>query len=174
MQAAMNEHEALGEPATTPKAPQTAAKSLRAPSLKGRALRLLATREHSRKELEIKLAQHADSTEQLAQVLDELSAKGFINEARVVDSTVHKLQSKFGAARVVAALQQKGIATDVLAQTRQDLAQSELERAQAVHAKKFGQAPNGPQEHAKQMRFLASRGFGSETISKVLRLLKQT
>jgi regulatory protein len=150
-----------------------AGKSLRQPSLKGRALRLLAAREHSRKELETKLAQHAESAEQLAQVLNDLSAKGFIDEARVVDSTVHRLQSKFGAARVVAALQQKGIATDVLAQTRQDLGASELERAQAVHAKKFGEAPNDPQAHAKQVRFLASRGFGSETISKVLRLIKQ-
>ena len=59
-------------------------------SLKGRALRHLAAREHTRVELERKLASHADSADELARVLDELQAKGFISEQRVVDSVLHR------------------------------------------------------------------------------------
>ncbi len=69
-------------------------------SLKGRALRYLAAREHSRAELERKLASHAESPEQLAQVLDELQAKDFISEARVVESVINRRAQRFGAARI--------------------------------------------------------------------------
>ena len=51
-------------------------------SLKGRALRLLTGREHSRAELERKLAVHEEEPGQLAKVLDELQAKDFISESR--------------------------------------------------------------------------------------------
>ena len=46
-----------------------------APSLKGRALRLLSQREHSRAELERKLARHEEEPGTLAKALDELAAK---------------------------------------------------------------------------------------------------
>jgi regulatory protein len=51
------------------------------PSLKGRALRLLAQREHSRAELLRKLAAHEEWPGELAQALDELQAKGLPAEA---------------------------------------------------------------------------------------------
>ena len=57
-------------------------------SLKGRALRLLSGREHSRAELERKLAAHEEEPGQLARILDELQARDFINEQRVVDSVI--------------------------------------------------------------------------------------
>ena len=50
-------------------------------SLKGRALRLLSGREHSRSELERKLAGHEEEPGQLRRVLDELQAKGIAPEA---------------------------------------------------------------------------------------------
>ena len=71
------------------------------PSLKSRALRLLARREHSRAELERKLAAHASEPGELAQALDELSALGLINEDRVAASLLHRRVSRLGAARVL-------------------------------------------------------------------------
>ena len=41
--------------------------------------------------------------------------------------------------------------------------------AWAVWQQKFGQPPATPQERMKQMRFLASRGFGGEVVSKVVK-----
>ena len=69
-------------------------------SLKGRALRLLAQREHSRAELTTKLARHVQEGEDLAAVLDDLQAKDFINETRVVQSVVYRRAPRMGAARI--------------------------------------------------------------------------
>ncbi len=59
-------------------------------SLKGRALRLLSGREHSRQELERKLAPREEEPGQLRRILDELQAKGFIDERRVAESVLHR------------------------------------------------------------------------------------
>jgi regulatory protein len=45
---------------------------------------------------------------------------------------------------------------------------SEVERARAVWRKKFGAPPADAAARAKQMRFLASRGFTGDTIQKVV------
>ena len=137
-------------------------------SLTGRALRLLSTREHSRAELERKLARFEEETGQLAKVLDALAAKDFINEERVVESVLHRRSGKLGASRIRQELQAKGLAPDAVAQAMDDLRGSELERAREVWRKKFGQAPLDAAQRGKQMRFLASRGFGGETIHKVV------
>ena len=79
------------------------------PSLTGRALRLLSGREHSRAELERKLQQFEEEPGRLAKVLDELQAKDFINEQRVVESVVHRRAAKLGASRIKQELQAKGL-----------------------------------------------------------------
>ena len=68
-------------------------------SLKGRALRCLSQREHSRAELQRKLAPHEETPGELARVLDDLAAKDFISEARVVESVLHQKAPRLGAAR---------------------------------------------------------------------------
>lgn len=137
-------------------------------SLKGRALRCLAQREHSRVELERKLAAHAESSEQLARVLDELQAKDFISEARVVASVINRRAAKFGAARIRHELQGKGLAPEAVAQAVSTLKASEVERAREVWRKKFGEPAADAAARGKQMRFLAARGFGSDAIRRVV------
>ena len=137
-------------------------------SLTGRALRLLSTREHSRAELERKLAGFEEEPGQLAKVLDTLQAKDFINEGRVVESVVHRRAVKLGASRIKQELQAKGLEPQVVAEAVQALRASEVERAREVWRKKFGAPPADAAERAKQMRFLASRGFGGDTIHKIV------
>jgi regulatory protein len=43
-----------------------------------------------------------------------------------------------------------------------------VERAREVWRKKIGEPPADAQGRAKQMRFLASRGFGGETLRRVV------
>ena len=73
-------------------------KGLQPISLKGRALRLLSGREYSRHELERKLIAFEEVPGTLAQALDELEAKGFINEQRVLDSVLYRRAAKLGTA----------------------------------------------------------------------------
>lgn len=140
-----------------------------APSLKGRALRLLSQREHSRAELERKLARHEEEPGSLARALDELAAKDFISEARVVQSVLHQRAPRLGAARVRQELQAKGIASDAVAEAVSGLQATELERARALWQRRFDAPPSDAKERARQARFLLARGFAGATVAKVLR-----
>lgn len=137
-------------------------------SLKGRALRLLAGREHSRAELERKLATHEEAPGELQRALDELQARGFISEQRVVDSVIHRRAARLGSGRVRQELLAKGIGTEVVAEAVKALQSTEVERAREVWRKKFGESADDAAGRAKQMRFLASRGFGAEAIRRVV------
>lgn len=137
-------------------------------SLKGRALKLLAAREHSRSELEKKLASHEEVPGELAQALDELQAKGFISEQRVVESVLHRRAARLGAGRVKQELQAKGISAEAMAEAVETLRHTEVERAREVWRKKFGEPAADAAGRAKQMRFLAARGFGAEAIRRVV------
>jgi regulatory protein len=137
-------------------------------SLKGRALRLLSGREHSRSELERKLAQHEDEPGKLSQILDELQAKGFIDHQRVADSVVHRRASKLGAMRIRQELQAKGLDAELVTQAVASLRATELARAREVWRRKFDALPADAADRGRQARFLAARGFGGEVIRRVL------
>ena len=138
------------------------------PSLKGRALLLLSQREHSRLELERKLAAHETEPGQLAQALDELQKRGFISEARVVESVIHRRASKLGTARVKQELQAKGLSPEAMGEALEQLRSTELERARDVWVRKFGETTTDPKERARQIRFLISRGFAAEVVRKIV------
>ena len=144
-------------------------------SLKGRALRLLSGREYSRAELVKKLTPFETTAGELAKALDELQAKDFINEQRVVDSVLHRRSAKLGTARIKQELQSKGLDAGAVLDAVDLLKTTEVERAREVWRKKFGKSAEealparmSASERGKQMRFLMSRGFGSEAIRKVI------
>lgn len=137
------------------------------PSLKGRALRLLAMREHTRSELEKKLARHEPDPDELRQALDELEAKGFICEQRVLESVLHSRATRLGTRRVRQELQAKGVSEQGLAEAVARLRDTELARAREVWRKRFGQLATEPKERARQARFLLARGFAGEVVRRV-------
>jgi regulatory protein len=102
-------------------------------------------------------------------VLDELQAKGFICEQRVVESVLNRRAAKLGSGRIRQELQGKGLDGELVAQAMAQLKGSELERAQEVWQRKFGALPQDATERGKQTRFLAARGFGGDVIGRVLR-----
>ncbi len=138
------------------------------PSLKGRALRLLSQREHSRVELERKLAVHEEVPGELAKALDELQARDFINDGRAVDSLVNRRAGKLGSARIKQELANKGLSGDAVTEALAGLKDTELSRAQEVWRKKFGRLPMDPETRVKHMRFLMTRGFSAEVVRQVL------
>ena len=140
-----------------------------APSLKGRALRLLSQREHSRLELERKLAKHEEEPGTLAAALDELEAKDFISETRVVQSVVHQRAPRMGAMRVRQELQKKGIAPEAIGEAVAGLKDTELARAGEVWRRRFDGPAVDQKERARQARFLMARGFSGAVVAKVLR-----
>ena len=125
-------------------------------------------REHSRQELERKLAAHEQEPGQLARALDELQAKGFISPERVAESVLHRRAARLGAGRIRQELQAKGLDGEVVAQAMAQLKGTELARAREVWRRKFDALPQDATARAKQSRFLAARGFGGEVIRRVL------
>jgi regulatory protein len=156
----------------------------RAPlGLKARALQWLAQREHSRVELRRKLlraarlgaaadagddAEPAHPATEVDALLDWLVAHRHLSEARFVESRVHAREARFGTRRIVQELKQHGAALDIDAAER--LRASELERARVLWARRFGPEPAADAAgRAKQMRFLAGRGFATDVIRRVVR-----
>ncbi len=138
------------------------------PSLKGRALRLLSQRAHSRAELERKLAPHEEEPGELAKALNELQARDFINDGRAIESVVHRRSGKWGATRVKQELAAKGLTGEAVAQALAGLKDTELSRALEVWRKKFGSPAPDPQTRAKHMRFLLTRGFSADVVRQVV------
>jgi len=143
-------------------------------SVKGRALRYLAQREHSRAELERKLARHADdlpeasARAQIATALDDLAAKGLLSDARTAEAVFTAQGRRFGARRLKQTLQAKGLAPELVAQTLQQAKATELDRAREVWRRRFGAPAEDAAARARQMRFLAGRGFDGEVIRRVV------
>ncbi|GAB3663873.1 recombination regulator RecX [Ramlibacter alkalitolerans] len=137
-------------------------------SVKGRALRLLAGREYSRLELERKLAAKEPDPGEVKQALDELQAKGFLDEQRVVESIVHRRAGRVGSGRIRQELQAKGIDAERVAVAVASLNATEFERAREVWRRRFGLLPEDAAQRAKQARFLAARGFSGEIVRRVL------
>ncbi|GMV46405.1 MAG: hypothetical protein AMXMBFR66_18030 [Pseudomonadota bacterium] len=144
-------------------------------SLEGRALRHLARREHSRAELERKLAPHAQdapgasAAEQIRAALDALAARGLLSDERAAESLLAGAGRRLGRRRLAQSLNAKGLAPELVAATLAQACGSEFERALAVWQRRFGTPPASLVERARQSRFLAGRGFDGEVIRRVLR-----
>ena len=146
-------------------------------SLRARALQYLARREYSRAELRGKLLPHAQPDVDFEQVqpvdldalLDDLTARGWLSDARAATQLIHAKRSRFGTQRITHELRQKGIAEELISAALPALKESELEAARDVWQRKFGIAPKDDKEKARQMRFMQSRGFGFDVIFKVLK-----
>lgn len=144
-------------------------------SVKGRALRYLSQREHSRVELERKLSRHVQDTEaacaqaQIASALDDLAAKGLLSEARTAESVLNSQGRRYGVRRLKQTLQGKGLAAELVASTLLRARGTELERAQEMWRRRFGEPAADAAGRARQMRFLAGRGFEGDVIRRVVR-----
>jgi regulatory protein len=138
-------------------------------SLRQRALDILARREYTRLELKRKLAPHAGDESELDALLEDFQKRGWLSEERFTEQMLHARRAKFGTRRIVQELRQKGVSEEAIGAALPELKDGELETAKAVWAKKFGTPAADAREKARQVRFLASRGFSQDVIWKVLR-----
>lgn len=134
--------------------------------LKARALRHLVRREHSRAELERKLLPHADSPAAVQEVLDLLLSKKQQSDARYAEERARVLSRKYGAAKIRHDLRAKGIAEDIVGSVS---TAGELERAREILNRKYRDHAMTREERAKRARFLQSRGFSMDVITRLIR-----
>lgn len=137
-------------------------------SLRERAVRMLARREHARAELARKLAPYAESVEEIDLLLDDLTARRLLSDARYVEARVGARRARFGDARLAFELRTQGVAEE-LVDAALASGEDELSRARRIWQKKYAGKPDDADERARQSRFLMSRGFSAETVRRVLR-----
>jgi regulatory protein len=141
-------------------------------SLKGRALRYLSMREHSRLELGRKLARYAQEGDNVEAVLDALEAAKLLSQERFAESLVHRRAARFGNQRILTELHSHRIGDDSLAGIRDQLGKDEADRARAILERKYGKVPGDAAERAKQIRFLQQRGFSHDAIRAAMRAME--
>lgn len=158
------------------------------PSLKARALQLLAQREHSAVELRRKLLEHAlrlaarsqegapsrrartpgaQVEAEIDALLRSLHDGGHQSEARFVESRLRARAPRYGNLRLLDELARHGLRPSP--EEAESLAASEHARARAVWERKFGALPGDAADRARQARFLAGRGFSADVIRRLLR-----
>lgn len=139
-------------------------------ALRERALRLLARREHARAELRRKLAPHAESAEALDALLDDLCARRLLSDARYAEMRVNGRAARYGNARLESELRTQGV-DEALVDAALAEADDEMTRAYRVWVRRFGTLParDDPAERARQIRFLAGRGFSADVIRRIMR-----
>jgi regulatory protein len=138
------------------------------PSLKARAIGFLSRREHSRFELQRKLAPYAEDPGEIETLLADLERENWLSNARFAQSLVNRRAPIRGSSRIVQELRQHGLEDEQINALSQELKSTELERARVVWEKKFAQPPSDSKEYARQFRFLASRGFSPDCLRRIL------
>jgi regulatory protein len=154
------------------------------PSLKARALRLLSLREYSRKGLAAKLAesearwaklggeqvdQNSDTTQlKIEAVLDDFEGRGWLSDERFAEALVRRRGERYGMRRIQGELERAGIQAAQSSKLLQTLKETEYQRAYALWQRKYGTKAEDQKERARQYRFLASKGFSSEVVAKII------
>lgn len=127
---------------------------------------LLARREHSARELRLKLVARAFEPDAVEHVVQSLIDEGLLSDARFAEAyTASRLRTGKGPVRIRSELKQRGVAAVLIDVSLAGVDVDWCERAREVRARKFGAtSPGDFHERARQSRFLQYRGFTGEQI----------
>ena len=108
-------------------------------------------------------------TMEIDAVLDKLEQDRYLNDARFSELFVRSAQIRGrGPVRVRYDLQERGVSTELISQYLDESDPSWFESAKTQLRRKFPDKPTSPKDKAKQLRFLAQRGFTSEQAYQAL------
>lgn len=135
------------------------------------AIDLLARREHSFAELERKLSVRFPR-ELTVTVLTRLQQEKLQSDDRFVEGYIYSRQKRgYGPVRIRSELLQKGVDSELVNQLLGECQVDWTMLIRKVKEHKFGvRPPVDARERARQMRFLAGRGFSMEQIYSVCRV----
>ena len=140
-------------------------------SIRDRALRLLARREHSLRELTSKLQARQYDPDSVAVVLTELADQQLQSDRRFAEVFARsRAESGYGPLRIRAQLRERGVSDEAIRAAFAQLSVDWFESCTAVWHKAFGATPDTDiKARAKQQRFLSYRGFDPADIRQLLR-----
>ncbi|MEE4299191.1 MAG: regulatory protein RecX [Pseudomonadales bacterium] len=142
--------------------------------LRGRAVTLLARREHSRRELVDKLRSRRDARgvdpERIEAVVAELADAGLQSDERCAEVLMHaRIQRGHGPLRIRADLRDAGIPGELVDGLLEAEEGAWADRLRSVAERRFGTgAPHDARDWGRRARFLASRGFPEGLVRSLL------
>ena len=136
-----------------------------------KALALLARREHSAHELRRKLLDNGYPAADIDTVISALVRDKLLSDGRFTEMYIHARTARgYGPVHIAAALRERGIEKDLIAQHVDNRDPAWREHAVAARRKRFGRTrPDSLAERARQTRFLMARGYTHEQIGAVLK-----
>ncbi|NEZ05048.1 regulatory protein RecX [Wenzhouxiangella sp. XN201] len=138
--------------------------------LREAAMRLLARREHSCKELLRKLTGRGWPRADAEAVIDELAAENLQSDERFAESFVRQRVGKaYGPVRIRAELAERGIGRGLAARALTSEAPDWQAVAARWYERRYGsEPPSDLKEKARRQQALARRGFAHEHIRELL------
>lgn len=135
------------------------------------AIRFLAVREHSCKELVAKMSNKGFHIDVVQAVIDKLQLENLQNDERFAESFVRLWSSKGkGPIKIRLELEQHGLSSQQIDYAFSQEPIDWLQKVELVWQKKFNYQPKTQEEKAKQFRFLQNRGFSTSQIASVIKL----
>jgi len=143
-----------------------------AKAIRRSAMDLLARREHGTVELQRKLLKKFADYSLIDRELSRLADEGLLSDTRFVEAYIrYRAQAGFGPVKILAELRERGVRDELSKKNIYASAQNWVECARQAREKKFGRVSGYNQldskEQARQMRFLAYRGFSSEQVAEL-------
>lgn len=141
----------------------------RGPSLRARALRYLARREHSRDELRRKLLAYVGEHDNLEAVLDEMALRGWLSDLRFAEHTIRTGARRFGPLRLARQLRERGVDEEAIAAAFHAAGEEGVASIESVWRSRYHAPAANERERVRQIRFLQGRGFALEDVLRFLR-----
>ena len=133
-----------------------------------KALDLLSRREHSQKEVKLKLQKKFKNSEEIDEVIKKLLANNIINDTRFTEQYINSRKRRgFGSKKISYELLSKGINESIIDSVLSNT-NDWKELAKKEFNKKYKDGPSGDFKiRSKQKNFLLNRGFSFEEIESV-------
>jgi regulatory protein len=130
---------------------------------------MLARREFARAELAERLVAKGASRAEVAVVLDELSALGYVSDQRYARAYALQKAGRCSRQRIASELRSKGVDADDIAAALTAAGTEDAATLESLWRRRFGTPPANDRDKARQVRFLQSRGFPLSAIFALLR-----
>jgi regulatory protein len=144
------------------------------PTLKARALRLLARREHSHEELRRKLEPHVAEGEDLEALLGELVKRGWLSDVRYAEQSIRAKARRFGPLKLAQQLRARGVDEETIARGFRAAAADGVSSMESVWRSRFHAPAPDVRERARQARFLQGRGFALDDVMRFLSSMEKS
>lgn len=136
-------------------------------------MRLLARREHTRAELRRKLLARAQEGEDVEGLLDELTRRGWLSDARFAEQAARAKAKRFGPLKLAHYLKSRGVDDAAIADGLRGAGADGVASVEAVWRTRFHAPPADEREKLRQVRFLQGRGFAIDDVFRFFKALQE-